>query len=220
MTLAFTLLLRRLPTSIRIRSTRSFPFAHSATMSKWRQRITAHYVKLAEESGLLTTAKHFPGHGDTHQDSHDSLPSVDVTLDELRARELVPFQAAIDAGCSLIMTAHVAFPKIDPSGLPATLSPVFLQTLLREEMGFKGVVCSDSLLMTGVCDSFEDEGEMALATVNAGVDLLLDLREPITVVDYLVACVRKWQVAGRSRRRSIRSSDGIETESIRPTIAQ
>ena len=151
---------------------------------------TAHYVKLAEESGLLTTAKHFPGHGDTHQDSHDSLPSVDVTLDDLRARELVPFRVAIDAGCSLIMTAHVAFPNIDPSGLPATLSRLFLQTILREELGFKGVVCSDSLLMTGVCDSFEDEGEMALATVNAGVDLLLDLREPITVADYLVSCVR------------------------------
>lgn len=151
---------------------------------------TAHYVSLAEVSGLLTTAKHFPGHGDTHQDSHDSLPSVDATLDELRARELVPFRAAIDAGCSLIMTAHVAFPKIDPSGLPATLSPIFLQALLREEMGFKGVVCSDSLLMTGVCDSFDDEGEMALATLNAGVDLLLDLREPISVVDYLMSCVQ------------------------------
>jgi beta-N-acetylhexosaminidase len=150
---------------------------------------TARYVTLAEEAGLLTTAKHFPGHGDTYQDSHDSMPSVNLTLDELRARELLPFQAAIDAGCSLIMTAHVAFPKVDSSGLPATLSPLILKTLLRDEMGFEGVVCSDSLLMTGIADRFDNESEMALATLNAGVDLLLDLREPVIVIDYLLSCV-------------------------------
>jgi beta-N-acetylhexosaminidase len=150
---------------------------------------SAQFVKLAEESGLLTTAKHFPGHGDTHQDSHDSLPSVDKTIDALRNCELRPFQAAIDAGCSLVMTAHVAFPQIDPTGVPATLSPILLQNLLRDEMGFQGVVCSDSLLMAGVRDRFANEGEMALATLQAGVDLLLDIRDPVEVVDYLVACV-------------------------------
>jgi len=152
--------------------------------------ITSQYVRIAEESGLLTTAKHFPGHGDTHQDSHDSLPKVAKTLDELRHCELRPFQAAIDAGCSLIMTAHVAFPKIDPSGLPATHSPILLQTLLREEMGFQGAVCSDSLLMAGVRNLFAHEGEMALAVLQAGVDLLLDVREPANVVDYLVSRVQ------------------------------
>jgi beta-glucosidase-like glycosyl hydrolase len=151
--------------------------------------LTASYVSLAENSGLLTTAKHFPGHGDTHQDSHDSLPSVAKSLDELRKCELLPFQAAIDAGCSLIMTAHVAFPQIDPSGLPATLSPLLLKNLLHDEMGFKGVVCSDSLLMAGVRDLFENEGAMALAALNAGVDLLLDVKDPVAVVDHLAACV-------------------------------
>jgi beta-glucosidase-like glycosyl hydrolase len=148
---------------------------------------TAQYVALAEEAGLLATAKHFPGHGDTHQDSHDSLPSVTKSLDELRECELQPFQAAIDAGCSLVMTAHVAFPNIDPSGQPATLSPILLQKVLRDEMGFKGAVCSDSLLMAGVRDRFANEGEMALATLKAGVDLLLDLHDPVEVVDYLVS---------------------------------
>lgn len=151
--------------------------------------LTASYVWIAEDSGLLTTAKHFPGHGDTHQDSHDSLPSVAKSLDELRACELLPFQAAIDAGASLVMTAHVAFPQIDPSGLPATLSPTILKNLLRDEMGFAGVVCSDSLLMAGVRDLFDNEGEMALAALNAGVDLLLDVKAPVIVVDYLVSCV-------------------------------
>jgi beta-glucosidase-like glycosyl hydrolase len=87
------------------------------------------------------------------------------------------------------MTAHVAFPNIDPSGQPATLSPGLLKKLLRDEMGFKGAVCSDSLLMAGVRDRFVNEGEMALATLQAGVDLLLDLREPIEAVDYLMSCV-------------------------------
>jgi beta-N-acetylhexosaminidase len=151
--------------------------------------LVAMYVRMAEASGLMTAAKHFPGHGDTHQDSHDSLPSVDKSLDELRGCELLPFQAAVDAGCSLIMTAHVAFPQIDPSGLPATLSPTLLDGILRDEMGFEGVVCSDSLLMAGTRELFESEGEMALAALNAGVDLLLDIKEPVAVVDFLLRSV-------------------------------
>ncbi len=98
--------------------------------------------------------------------------------DELRECELVPFQAAIDAGCSLIMTAHVSYPALDSSGIPATLSPIILNDILRKQMGFKGVVCSDSLLMAGVRAQFNEE-EMSLAVLNAGVDLLLDLAEPV-----------------------------------------
>jgi beta-glucosidase-like glycosyl hydrolase len=151
--------------------------------------LSAQYVALAKSFDLLPTAKHFPGHGDTHQDSHDSLPSVEKSLGELRTCELVPFQAAADNGCSLVMTAHVAFPKIDPSGLPATLSPILLKKLLRQEMGFRGVICSDSLLMAGVRDLFTSEGEMALAALEAGVDLLLDVKDPVAVVDHLCTCV-------------------------------
>jgi beta-glucosidase-like glycosyl hydrolase len=151
--------------------------------------LAAAYVTAAESAGLRTTAKHFPGHGDTHQDSHDSLPSVPRSLEALEACELVPFRGAIDAGCSLVMTAHVAFPAIDASGVPATLSPVILQRLLREELGFRGVICSDSLLMAGVRDLFDTEEEMALAALNAGVDLLLDIGQPSRVIDYLCECV-------------------------------
>ncbi len=149
--------------------------------------LTAAYVERAEQAGLLTTAKHFPGHGDTQQDSHDTLPVVMKSREELQLCELLPFQAAIDAGCSLVMPAHVAFPTIDKSGRPATLSTKLLQELLREEMGFEGVVCSDSLLMAGVRDLFKTEGEMALAVIQAGVDLLLDIKDPVLVVDYLEA---------------------------------
>lgn len=157
-------------------------------------RLTRAYVVAGEAAGLCTTAKHFPGHGDTHQDSHDSLPSVLRTSEQLHACELVPFQSAIDAGCSLVMTAHVSYPAIDPTSAPATLSPMMLQELLRRQMGFRGVICSDSLLMAGVRDRFAREEEMVLAALTAGVDLLLDLKEPLTVLDYLCRCIETGQL--------------------------
>ena len=151
--------------------------------------LTGAFVAAAEEAGLCTTAKHFPGHGDTFLDSHDSRPTVQLSLEELQAREFAPFQAAIDAGCSLVMTAHVAYPALDASGTPATLSRPILQGILRENMDFRGVICSDSLLMAGVREQCATEGEMALATLQAGVDMLLDLEDPIAVVDYICDCV-------------------------------
>jgi beta-glucosidase-like glycosyl hydrolase len=151
--------------------------------------LTRAFVAAAEAAGLCTTAKHFPGHGDTFLDSHDSLPSVERSLAELQAREFVPFQAAIEAGCSLVMTAHVAYPALDPSGTPATLSGPILHNVLRKKLNFRGVICSDSLLMAGVRERCANESEMALATLNAGVDLLLDLEEPLSVVNFLCDCV-------------------------------
>lgn len=168
------------------------PIINTRAFSDNTQRaasLTRAYVTAAETAGLYTTAKHFPGHGETERDSHDSLPSLPLSIEQLRQRELIPFQAAIDAGCALVMTAHVAFPAIDPSGAPATLSPIMLKDLLRGEMGFKGVVCSDSLLMAGVRGQFDREEEMALAVLNAGVDVLLDLEEPEKAIDYLCECV-------------------------------
>jgi beta-glucosidase-like glycosyl hydrolase len=150
--------------------------------------LAAAYVAAAEAAGLRTTAKHFPGHGDTHQDSHDSLPSVPRSLEQLSACELTPFQSAIDASCSLVMTAHVAYPALDPSGVPATLSRPILDGVLRQRLGFRGVICSDSLLMAGVRSRFANEEEMALAAVSAGVDLLLDINEPERVVEFLSDC--------------------------------
>jgi beta-N-acetylhexosaminidase len=167
------------------------PIINTRAFSELTERaaeLTRAYVTAGEAAGLLTTAKHFPGHGSTERDSHDSLPIAERSLNELRVCELIPFQAAIDAGCSLIMTSHVSFPALDPSGVPATMSPSILIDLLRTQMGFRGVVCSDSLLMAGVRDQFASEQEMALGVLKAGVDLLLDLAEPAQVLDYLCKC--------------------------------
>jgi beta-glucosidase-like glycosyl hydrolase len=113
---------------------------------------------------------------------------VDVSGDVLENRELVPFRAAIDAGCSLVMTAHVAYPALDATGTPATFSKSILHDQLRRRMGFQGIVCSDSLLMAGARNKAGSEGEMARSAIQAGVDLLLDLEQPGEVIDYLVRC--------------------------------
>jgi beta-N-acetylhexosaminidase len=175
-----------------VNSNRRNPIINTRAFSEDTARaasLTRAYIAAAEAAGLCTTAKHFPGHGDTEGDSHDSLPTLPLSIEQLRARELVPFRAAIEAGCSLMMTAHVSYSAIDPSGAPATLSPPILQKLLRDELRFRGVVCSDSLLMAGVRDRFEREEEMALAVLNAGVDLLLDLEEPAKAIVFLCDCV-------------------------------
>ncbi|MEO1498496.1 MAG: glycoside hydrolase family 3 N-terminal domain-containing protein [Planctomycetota bacterium] len=153
------------------------------------------YVCAAEEAGLLTCAKHFPGHGDTHQDSHDAMPRVQASRETLDHRELAPFRAAIDAGVSMLMTAHVEYPSLDPSGSPATLSHAILIDLLRDELGFQGVVCSDSLLMAGVRERFANEGELAVATLSAGVDWLLDVVDHVEVVDAIERAVENGRLS-------------------------
>lgn len=159
--------------------------------------LVAAYVQAAEGAGLVTCAKHFPGHGDTHQDSHDAAPRVGVSAELVRARELAPFRAAIDAGVSMVMTAHVEYPALDPTGAPATLSKPILVDLLRGELGFTGVVCSDSLLMAGVRQRFGSEGELCLAALEAGVDLLLDVADPVGVVAALEQTVAEGRLSER-----------------------
>jgi beta-N-acetylhexosaminidase len=152
------------------------------------QLVTA-FVKGSAAGGILSTAKHFPGHGNTHEDSHHALPTVNGTREELAACELVPFHAAIEAGVPLLMTAHVRFPAWDPTGNPATLSCPILEDMLRGELGFTGAVVSDSLLMEGVKSRFDDEGELVLHTLLAGVDLQLDVADVGAVLESLERAV-------------------------------
>ena len=122
--------------------------------------------------GVLSCAKHFPGHGDTTLDSHYDLPTVAGDLAAMEARELVPFRAAVEAGVDAIMTAHILFPAVDPSGLPATMSRLILTDLLRGELGFNGLVVTDCLEMKAVADRWGTP-RAALLAAQAGADLLL-----------------------------------------------
>lgn len=124
------------------------------------------------EYNVASAAKHFPGHGDTATDSHYGLPSVDKSLAELKATELVPFQAAVDAGVDMLMTAHIMYPQIDPSGDPATLSKVILQKLAREELGYEGVIITDALNMDAISKNF-GQAEAVVKCFQAGADIAL-----------------------------------------------
>ncbi len=152
-------------------------------------RLAAAYVRGCRAEGLLSTAKHFPGHGNTAEDSHAVLPAVADARAVLDRTDLVPFRAALDAGCELVMTAHVAYPALDPSGRPATLSAPILRGLLRDELGFGGVVISDSLHMGGIQAEGRSEADLAAEQLRAGVDLLLDARNPEAMIEGLVAAV-------------------------------
>jgi beta-N-acetylhexosaminidase len=137
------------------------------------ERVARHgraWVAGLQSTGVAATAKHFPGHGDTALDSHVSRPVVDLSLDELRRRELVPFAAAIEAGCRSIMTSHILLPQLDP-GHPSTISRIILHDLLRRELGFSDVIVSDALDMAGASGSLGMAGA-AVAALRAGCDLL------------------------------------------------
>ncbi|MEV4150432.1 glycoside hydrolase family 3 N-terminal domain-containing protein [Amycolatopsis sp. NPDC049691] len=124
------------------------------------------------QKSVAATAKHFPGHGAAPTDSHTGLPRIDSTEDQWRATDVPPFKAAIKAGIDSIMTAHIQFPSLDPSLEPATLSKPIVTGKLRNELGYNGVVITDSLEMQGVREMHSD-AEIPVLALKAGVDQLL-----------------------------------------------
>lgn len=132
-------------------------------------------VRAYQNEGMIASAKHFPGHGDTSTDSHLGLPAVTYDRDTLENVHLPPFQAAIDAGTDAVMSAHIVVEAIDPD-LPATLSEEVLTGLLRDQMGFDGVVLTDDMAMQAIADNWEPE-EAAVMAAKAGADVLMFLVE-------------------------------------------
>ncbi|MGW7477477.1 glycoside hydrolase family 3 protein [Nonomuraea muscovyensis] len=135
-------------------------------------RMVSAAVKGFADANVAATAKHFPGHGDTDVDSHTGLPVIKHTRAQWERLDAPPFRAAIASGVDAVMSAHIVFPKLDPSGDPATLSKPILTGLLRDKLGFKGVISTDALNMEGVRKKYDD-GEVAVRAVLAGADLLL-----------------------------------------------
>ncbi|MEO8578831.1 MAG: glycoside hydrolase family 3 protein [Gemmatimonadales bacterium] len=129
------------------------------------------WIDACQSEGVLACAKHFPGHGRTKTDSHKELPRVEESADTLRATDLLPFRRAIERGVASVMTAHVAFPALDPSGVPATLSRVILTDILRREMEFTGLVVTDALIMEAVLGG--GESEAVVRALHAGCDCML-----------------------------------------------
>jgi len=161
----------------------------------------AAFVQGARAGGALTTAKHFPGHGDTSVDSHLELPVVDADRGRLDAVELVPFQRAVAEGVDAVMTAHVAVPEVVGSTVPATLAPQLMTGLLRDEMGFDGLLLTDALAMGAITEGYGG-GEASVRAVEAGADVILTPADVTASVDAVVAAV----ASGRLSAERIRSS--------------
>jgi beta-glucosidase-like glycosyl hydrolase len=141
--------------------------------------LTSAWTRGLQQGGMLATLKHFPGHGDTSVDSHLGLPLIEHPRERLDAVELAPFKAAIAAGAAAVMTAHIELPALDPSKVPATLSRPVVTGLLRERLGFEGLIFTDSMLMDGVA-KLGTAGELAVKAFLAGNDMILD---PVDVLD-------------------------------------
>ncbi|MDX1428954.1 MAG: glycoside hydrolase family 3 N-terminal domain-containing protein [Rhodothermales bacterium] len=151
--------------------------------------LVAAYIEGCRSEGVLVSPKHFPGHGNTDADSHTDVPNITGSTDEFERFDLVPFRAAIEAGCDTIMTAHAAYPGLDPSGRVATSSMVILDDVLRTSLRFLGAAVSDSLLMEGVRKPYAGTGEMAVDLVRSGLDLLLDVDDVEAAVNAISQAV-------------------------------
>ena len=152
-------------------------------------------IRGLQENGVAACGKHFPGHGDTSQDSHHDLPRLPHPIERLEQIELPPFRAAVTAGVAMVMTAHVVFEPIDPD-YPATMSRRVLHGILREEMGFDGVIISDDLEMKAISANF-DIAEVVTRGANAGVDLFAlchDTGLQNRAIDALVKAVEHGEV--------------------------
>ena len=147
-----------------------------------------------DDAGISSTAKHFPGHGDTDTDSHTGIPFITHTRDQWEQIDAPPFKADIAAGIDMIMTAHIVFEALDPSGDPATLSKPIMTGILRNDLGFKGVIITDSLGMQGVRDKYGDD-EVAVRALEAGVDQLLMPPDMDAAWNAVIAAVKSGRIS-------------------------
>ena len=150
------------------------PIIGQRAFGETAEHVASHVA--AAVKGILSTdnfacAKHFPGHGDTHTDSHQALPVVNKSLNEMMQQDLLPFKRAIEAGVSMIMTSHINYPKID-AHYPATLSATILTTLLKEQLGFKGLIITDSMNMWAMRKNFSPV-DAAVQALKAGAHLIM-----------------------------------------------
>lgn len=179
-------------------------------------------IKGLRQSGVIAAVKHFPGHGDTTVDSHLGMPVLNHNRERLDAVELKPFRAAIENGVEMIMTAHIAFPAIDDEHvtslkdgssvpIPATLSKKVLTGLLREELGYKGIIISDAFTMNAIAEHF-GENKAVERAVSAGVDIILMPQDPAAAHQTLVNAVKKGTIPTETIHNSVKRILELKSE--------
>jgi beta-N-acetylhexosaminidase len=169
--------------------------------------LSAAYARGMTDAGVLPTAKHFPGHGSADQDSHGHLPKIDVSLRQLLDRDLIPYRILVREGIPAIMTGHLAFPQIVGTLTPASLSPFFLGTILREKLGFKGLIITDDMEMEGVLSDGIDTAVASSRALEAGNDMILISHTPATQEHTWIALM--------AAIRSSRSFRSLLTKSVK-----
>jgi beta-N-acetylhexosaminidase len=166
-------------------------------------RLVAAQIRGLQEHGMLAAAKHFPGHGDTGTDSHMALPVLNAGWSRLDSVELVPFRSAIAANVAAVMSAHIALPTLDRGQLrPGTVVPTILTGLLRDSLGFNGLVVTDALNMGGIATAYGPDG--AVRAFLAGSDLLLQPADPKMAIDAMVAAVARREISTARLNHSVR----------------
>lgn len=167
-------------------------------------RLVAAAIRGLQQHGMLATAKHFPGHGNTDTDTHLALPTLPGTWAALDSVELVPFRAAIEAGVAAVMSAHIALPGLDGGRIqPATLTRGVLTGILRDSLGFDGLVITDALNMGSLVANFS-AAEVAVRAIEAGADVLLQPADPRIPIDAVEAAVRSGRISMARLDRSVR----------------
>jgi beta-glucosidase-like glycosyl hydrolase len=174
-------------------------------------RLVAAEVRGLQDHGMLATAKHFPGHGDTGTDSHLALPVIGADWARLDSIELVPFRAAIAAGAKVVMSAHIALPGLDAGQVrPGTVVPSILTGLLRDSLGFTGLVVTDALNMAGVVNAYGSQA--AVRAFLAGADLLLQPADPAATIDAMAAALARGEITPERLDQSVRRVLRIKRE--------
>nr|WP_085524798.1 glycoside hydrolase family 3 protein [Tuberibacillus sp. Marseille-P3662] len=163
--------------------------------------MTVAQVNAYQNKDVIATAKHFPGHGDTAVDSHYGLPIINHDLETLHQVDLQPFKAAIDAGIDAIMTAHIVVPALDDSGLPATLSKPILTGVLREELGYNGLIITDSLGMSGA--NVVEPEQVPVKAFKAGADILLNPPNVGRAYNAMLEAVKSGDISRKRLNQSV-----------------
>ena len=145
------------------------------------------YAKGLEDNGVLAVAKHFPGHGDTSEDSHKTLPTINHSSERLNEMELMPFRKYVEAGLSGIMIGHLNVPALNTNGMPASLSPNIGEKLLKEEMGFGGLIFTDGMAMRGVAK----QSDLSVKAILAGNDIILGVPRQANELESVKAAIAK-----------------------------
>jgi beta-N-acetylhexosaminidase len=165
--------------------------------------MVTNYLQGLKDAGVTGCIKHFPGHGDTKADTHYGYARSMKTWDELKDCEMVTFKAGIAWGCQLIMTAHIGLPNVTGSDIPSTMSPIILQDKLREELGYQNIIITDGMEMGSITQQYSSE-EAAVASILAGVDIVLGPKDFVKAFDAVIKAVENGTISEERINQSVR----------------